>query len=212
MKKLIILVVTLVIIAGGWWLGSPLFIDNVVNEQFPNTVTAELFPTEAEIEEMSETEKIHWRKKMDELATTMPDKEVQDLMPGPKDTPVQREVKQELAPLLLSKGSFVDGDDFHKGSGEAKIFQIEAGEKLLRLEDFAVTNGPALYVYLVEKANPQTSADVKAGFYNLEKLKGNKGNQNYVIPKDVDLEKYQSVVIYCQPFSTIFATATLSAN
>ena len=39
--------------------------------------------------------------------------------------------------------------------------------------------------------------------------KGNKGNQNYPIPDDVDVDSQMSVVIYCVPFSVVFSVATL---
>ena len=43
----------------------------------------------------------------------------------------------------------------------------------------------------------------------LDKLKGNMGNQNYPIP-EMDLSQYRSVVIYCKPFHVIFSVAPLS--
>ena len=52
--------------------------------------------------------------------------------------------------------------------------------------------------------------DLMAGYLDLGPLKGNRGNQNYEIPADVDLSEYGSVVIYCQPFHVIFATAPLN--
>jgi Electron transfer DM13 len=35
----------------------------------------------------------------------------------------------------------------------------------------------------------------------LGKLKGNKGSQNYNVPKNVDLSKYKVVPIWCNRFS-----------
>ena len=34
-------------------------------------------------------------------------------------------------------------------------------------------------------------------YVELDRLKGNIGNQNYVIPADLDVSQYGSVVIYC---------------
>ncbi len=79
------------------------------------------------------------------------------------------------------------------------------GERFLRFEDFTVTNGPALSVYLVRSAD----GDVSSGYLDLGPLKGNKGNQNYQIPGDTDLSAYESVVIWCVPFGVTFATALL---
>jgi hypothetical protein len=41
------------------------------------------------------------------------------------------------------------------------------------------------------------------------KLKGNKGNQNYELPTNVDLGKYRVVSIWCNRFSANFAAAPL---
>jgi hypothetical protein len=41
-------------------------------------------------------------------------------------------------------------------------------------------------------------------------LKGNVGNQNYDIPDEIDLDQFQSVVIYCVPFHVVFSSAALS--
>ena len=51
-----------------------------------------------------------------------------------------------------------------------------------------------------------------SGYVDLGSLKGNRGSQNYDIPPGVDLSSGEwSVVIYCQPFHVIFATAQLAA-
>ena len=114
------------------------------------------------------------------------------------------------APVLLSSGTFTDADNFHKGSGLVKLIALPDGQTLLRLEDFEVTNGPDLFVYLVEHAAPTSSSDVKAGFVNVGRLKGNKGGQNYFLSDDIDLSKYKSVVIYCRAFSVLFSPASLN--
>ena len=51
--------------------------------------------------------------------------------------------------------------------------------------------------------------DELGDYIDLGSLKGNIGNQNYEIPAGTDLSQYQSIVIYCQPFHVVFATATL---
>ena len=48
-----------------------------------------------------------------------------------------------------------------------------------------------------------------AEWINLGDLKGNIGDQSYIIPADVDLDMYKSVVIWCQPFGVLFASAPL---
>ncbi len=109
----------------------------------------------------------------------------------------------------IARGTFVGADDFHKGSGAAVV--LAGTPPVLQFEDFQVTNGPDLYVYLAAHPQPRRRQDVAQGFLSLGTLKGNIGAQNYEIPPGTDLTRYRSVVIYCQRFHVVFATATLQA-
>ena len=114
-------------------------------------------------------------------------------------------------PTQVASGSFKDADAFHQGSGQAVIYSAPGGGHLLRLEDLDVTNGPALHVILSTHEDPTRGDEVKLpGYADLGPLKGNRGNQNYTIPADVDVSAIRSVVIYCKPFSVVFSVATLS--
>ena len=42
-------------------------------------------------------------------------------------------------------------------------------------------------------------------------MKGNKGDQNYDIPADVELHNYKNVTIWCRRFGVNFAIAPLAA-
>ena len=101
-----------------------------------------------------------------------------------------------------TSGTFVDGDWLHKTQGTAKVIPTDSGS-VLRLENFKTTNGPDLYVYLA-------TDDKASEFVNLGRLKGSSGNQNYEIPSEVDLSKYNKVLIWCKAFSVLFGTAELS--
>lgn len=102
-------------------------------------------------------------------------------------------------------GNFVgSGDGFHKAEGVAKVITPIDGKTFLRLENLEATNGPDLYVYL------STGKDV-SDIVNLGRLKGNIGNQNYEIPAGTDLAKYDTVLIWCKAFSTLFGSAKLSS-
>jgi hypothetical protein len=121
----------------------------------------------------------------------------------PEPTP---EPVQPTGPVLAKQGSFRDADASHKGSGQATIFTQPDGSQFLRFENFSTTNGPDLKVWLVKGAN----GNVGTGYYSLGKLKGNKGNQNYTIPANVNIDEYNSVIIWCEAFSVLFSTATLN--
>jgi len=104
------------------------------------------------------------------------------------------------------EGRFVGvGDGIHDASGIAKVIPLDDGSQILRLEEFRSTNGPGLYVYL---ATDKGASE----FVSLGKLKANQGNQNYDIPDQTDLEKYDQVLIWCEPFSVLFGSAALGSQ
>ena len=92
-------------------------------------------------------------------------------------------------PTVIKDGQFQDIDAFHRGMGTATIYRGADGSRLLRLEDFLVTNGPELHVVLSPYGGPREAGGrlQAPGWIDLGKLKGNIGNQNYTIPDDVDL-------------------------
>src|SRR2546428_8220412 len=86
---------------------------------------------------------------------------------------------------------------------KGKAIIISAGKvAFLRFQDFEVTNGPDLHVYMTSGGNISTGMD-------LGKLKGSIGDQNYAL-NGVDLKNYDTVVIYSQPFHIYFAQAKLA--
>ena len=90
----------------------------------------------------------------------------------------------------------------HEVSGEVLILN---GEKtILRFVNFSTVNGPNLHVYLSSDLNDDTD------FIDLGKLKANEGNFNYEIDENIDLKKYNKVLIWCVPFSVLFSYAELS--
>lgn len=125
---------------------------------------------------------------------------------------INRTVVEEFqGGATLARGTFTDADSFHKGSGLAHIVR-RGPEIVLRLEEFRVTNGPDLYVYLAAHPQPRSRADVDPGFLNLGRLRGNIGEQSYAIPAGTDLASFRSVVIYCRAFHVVFSTARLQAS
>lgn len=136
--------------------------------------------------------------------TPMPTAVPSTSTPAPTPSPAPAVVK-------LKEGEFKDYDRVHRGSGTATVYMGPDGSRLLRLENFNVTNGPDLHVIMSPSSNPASTGSVKSsGYVDLGKLKGNKGNQNYPIPDNVDVTKLRSVVIYCDPFHVIFSVAQLT--
>ena len=90
--------------------------------------------------------------------------------------------------------------------GTATIIKTGA-ETVLRFTEFDVTNGPDLFVWLV-KGTVASGLDL-ASNVDLGVLKGNIGDQNYTIPAEINIEDYQTVLIWCSQFSVLFASAEL---
>jgi Electron transfer DM13 len=111
---------------------------------------------------------------------------------------------------VLAQGRFGVVDAIHKGEGTAAILRLADGRRVLRLDDFRVTNGPDLYVYLSGDPAPRSSGALHtAGAFEVARLKGNAGSQNYDLPAGLDLSRFRSAVIYCRRFTTVFSTAEL---
>jgi hypothetical protein len=108
---------------------------------------------------------------------------------------------------VLASGRF--HSNAHETTGTATVLTI-GEDRVLRLTDFATSNGPDVRVYLVAADDVNDDATVKAvGFVELGPLKGNRGNQNYVVPSSVDLTRFRTVTIWCKRFSVNFGSAPL---
>lgn len=178
-----------------WWLLTPLFTSNEVNEEFPYSARAEI-PQNMTMQEVEDVMS----------AAAALERTISEEMPEMED-----QGSGEDSPQAKLMGEFEDADSFHRGSGTATVYDLGAdGGRVLRLEDFEVTNGPDLRVLLANTSDPDGHSDLAdAGYVELGKLKGNIGSQNYEIPESLALADIQSVVIYCKPFRVVFSVAAL---
>ena len=109
-------------------------------------------------------------------------------------------------PMSTLSGQFMGaGDGIHNAEGIAREITLEDGKHFIRLENFNVTNGPDLFVYL---ATDKSASD----FVDIGRLKANNGNQNYEVPEGTDLTKYNTVLIWCKAFSVLFGSADLKSQ
>ena len=169
----------------GWYLTSPLVLSASVDEPPPIVATARPSAQLA----------------LPSLPSVAPS--ASPAAPTPAVTP-----SATAAPALLARaGSFHGSDDFHFGRGTARLIEVAPGSFVVRLEDFAVRNGPDLYVYLSPSASGYADGSIELG-----RLKADTGNQNYPVPAGAldDPGTAASVVIWCKQFSHLFATAPLA--
>ena len=202
-KGIIGVIIVAVVIVGGI-LASPLFYETEIDEPLPMALndieeglTLEKFSDmnekerEVIVEKMPEKVKDMIMEESSTLPTTISE-EMDDMM--------DKDSSKLTDPEILKTGEF-EGLAGHNAKGIAKIIQVN-DMTFLRFENFEVTNGPDLRVYITQ------DGDIKNGIH-LEKLKGSKGNQNYEL-NDINIEQYNSVVIYCQPFGVYFGEAKLT--
>ena len=201
--------------AGAYYLISPLFFSTEVNEPLPTSVVqSESFQKFAA---MNEEEKMQAAKQMspqerdeimsaaakvnDSLDEFMDQTLSQQQQPQPQNNTTSTTSTRQST---LRTGSFVGvGDGIHNAEGTAKVIPLQDRSNTLRLENLHVTNGPDLYVYI---ATDKSASD----YVSLGRLKANNGNQNYDIPSEIDLTKYDTILIWCRPFSVIFGSAELA--
>ena len=102
---------------------------------------------------------------------------------------------------VISQGTF-EGLAGHNGEGTATLIRGDDGYYIRFEDDFRVTNGPDLYVYMGSNGeyNPDTE---------ISELKGNVGSQNYKIPDSISVEENNEIWIWCKAFSVEFAKAEL---
>jgi len=95
-----------------------------------------------------------------------------------------------------------------------KRYSINGGWKIERKadktiitfdENFKTKGGPDLKVFLSRSALSDASNNtVINDAVKLGVLKSNNGRQSYIIPADVDLSEFESVVIHCEAFSVLW--------
>ncbi len=203
MHKGAIIGIIIAVVAIGGFLASPLFYETEIDEPLPmaldkieDGLTLQKFSNMDDQNRQTLVEKIPEKVKdmiMEESATisTSISEDMGDMMD-------EKSIESTIE--IVKTGEFM-GLAGHSAQGTAKIIQVN-DMTFLRFENFEVTNGPDLRVYITQDGN------VKDGIH-LEKLKASKGDQNYLL-ENIDVGVYDKVVIYCQPFGVYFGEATLN--
>ncbi|MFE3454907.1 DM13 domain-containing protein [Nonomuraea sp. NPDC059194] len=129
-------------------------------------------------------------------------------LPGQSPTG-QAGVGTAPAATVLLSGNFRTHE--HKTTGVAKVLRLPDGRRVLRIERLSTSDGPDLRVWLSDQPVTDSWRTFDDGAYlELGHLKGNKGNANYAIPADADLDSLTSVSIWCKRFSVSFGAAALT--
>lgn len=109
---------------------------------------------------------------------------------------------------VLATGAMYDVD--RVGEGTVRIVSLPDGRRVLRLEDFFVSINSDLEIWLSEHPRPKTTPEAaSADHRQVSFLKATAGAMNYELAPEVDLARYQSIVIWCELTSNAYAAATL---
>jgi len=90
----------------------------------------------------------------------------------------------------------------HNVAGTALLID-DGNTKILRFENFETINGPNLHIYLASSLGEED-------FIDLGEIKATKGNVNYDISAEIDIKKYNKVLVWCVPFKVLFSYAELN--
>lgn len=182
------IVLVVVVLPAGWYLLSPLWRSIELDDASP--ISKDDVPRGQNIlsanafDHMDEQMKLDFEKKMEEM----------------KDVVMEKEDVATEFPQIISDGQFVPRA--HEVEGQALLIQ-EGDERILRFENFETVNGPNLHIYL--STGPHSD-----DFVDLGPIRATKGNVNYEIAADIDLKKYNHVLVWCVPFRVLFSYAELS--
>lgn len=98
-----------------------------------------------------------------------------------------------------------------RGAGVATLYRLPDGRLSLRFEDFRTSANSDLFVWVSEASRPRTTRQaLRAPYRQIALLKSTVGNQNYLLPRDLDESSVRSIVIWCEPVRIAYAAATLA--
>lgn len=106
-------------------------------------------------------------------------------------------------PVQVARGQFRSHE--HATTGTARVIRDTDGRRYLTLTSFSTSPGPDLRVRLVPGGSFDGGADEAV---DLGALNGNRGDQQYAIPRGIDVSAH-TVVIWCRAFSAPFGSAEL---
>jgi hypothetical protein len=113
---------------------------------------------------------------------------------------------------LLAQGTFITHE--HETTGRVQLVELPGGRRQLVLLDLDTSDGPDLRVWLTDQPVIEGTTGWRVfddgSYVELARLRGNKGNQVYDIPSNVDTSQFRSVSIWCKRFAVSFGAAELS--
>lgn len=131
------------------------------------------------------------------------------LSPDTLAPPEDDALPQLTGALQIASAEFSELDTIRWATGEGLLIQQADGITLVRLENFRAARAPAMYLALSSAEDPQTIDEIGLDRFDLGLLKGTLGNQNYLVPAEVDITRFNSLVLYSRALNLIISVAPL---
>lgn len=132
-------------------------------------------------------------------------------LPVPSQLAPSAAIAQTAGAQTIASGQFRGADRSHRANGSATIIRRANGDLVVQFEDFSVTGGPDLRVWVTDAADVRNArAARRANHVDLGRLRRSRGDQSYVIPAGALDGNHRSIVIWCRAFGVFFASAPLS--
>lgn len=114
---------------------------------------------------------------------------------------------------LAAKPSFANGSWTKKSfaiNGSWSIVEKNGANVLVLGPSFKTKSAPDLKIFLsTNQLSELNGRNATNGSVLISPLKSNKGAQEYVIPANIDISQYQSLIIHCEAYSKLWGGSAL---
>lgn len=148
------------------------------------------------------------------LAALMAAYALQEPVASPED---QQENPNRSGQIAIRDGEFVAISPIRSAGGKVTLYELPDGSRYLWLEDFKVIPARGLRLFLSSLTAARFAelvADDEPGDFTLslddlllDPLRFDTGNQAYEVPREADLNRYNSVLIYSTDLDLLYSYA-----
>ena len=110
-----------------------------------------------------------------------------------------------LGQICTRSGTFYNGDGT-SAAGTAYFERLANGDLQIRFENFSVTSGPDLDVYLTDVAGNPTTGN----YVNVSAIQTS--GHVYVVPASVEINQFTHIAIHCTQYNHWFGSAELTSQ
>ncbi len=192
----------------------PLLLTTDDNFPFPE-LASELWPAFEALPPERQNDYLTLRGDSPAQALDMANTALQPDVVVPEEAQATPEVSGEV-PVLT--GSFVGLSPNRSAEGTVTIYERPDASRYLWFQDFRAIQGPDLRVYLstretldLEDLDSDEELGLSADDIPLGRLQANVGSQQFPVPSEPNLSLYNSIILYSNRLSLVYAIADLSA-